>query len=205
VDALLRNTSLITRCFMASIFLHAVLAGGYGAFTAPRVHEWAADTAEAEDVDIEFKDIPPELFGGDKSPVKIEKSEWVEGKSKNADDSPDNDIKVNALSGDGTDEDGYLFAIRGDSPPVPIIDFDLKDYYPDEARRANIRKKTVLVTVQVDEYGALKSARLLTGNAGFGFDEAALMVMRRVRFRPGFKKGVPIKMNHRLAVQFVLD
>ena len=160
---------------------------------------------KVENVDVDFEDIPPELIGGTSTPAAVEKQEWVEGSNKDADDVEEEDINLNAVSGDGTDKDGFLFSFNGDKPPTPIIDFDLKKYFPKAARDANVTSKTVVLMVQVDADGRLITARVVSGKAGYGFNEAALKVVHRIRFSPGYVKGRPTKMVHRLPIQFVLE
>jgi len=110
-----------------------------------------------------------------------------------------------AVSGTGTDRDGYLFAVKGDRPPRPVFSFDLRKFFPYEARRANITNKVVVVRVQVDDTGKLNSSSVVSAAAGYGFDEAAIEVLSRARFIPGYKDGLPVKMVHDLAIRFVLD
>ena len=114
-------------------------------------------------------------------------------------------MNINRISGDGTDPDGYLSSAFGDRPPVPIIDFDLNRYFPSEARSANITRKTVLVRLQVNEDGSMKSMRIVSPPAGFGFDEAALTVVKKIRFKPGVVSGRPVKMFLNLPITFVLE
>ncbi|MDX1956953.1 MAG: TonB family protein [Leptospiraceae bacterium] len=86
------------------------------------------------------------------------------------------------------------------------MDFDLKKYYPKEAKDANIRDKTLVMLIRVDELGNLVSAKIVSGKAGFGFDRAAEEVVRKVRFLSGHDmKGKPVKMSHRLVINFTLD
>ena len=59
--------------------------------------------------------------------------------------------------------------------------------------------------VQVDDTGKLNSSSVVSSAAGYGFDEAAIVVLNRARFIPGYKDGVPVKMVHDLAIRFVLD
>jgi len=195
---LLRNSFIISLSLHLALFIllfPAIMSG----------LEYSSSDIEISDIDVDILDIPPELTGGKKDPSRIEKSEWVEGKNKNAKDTPADEEKINALSGNTEDGEGYLFSIHGDSPPIPLIRFNVNDFYPTEAKQARIRKKTVLVTVQVDEDGALKSARIASGEAGYGFDQAALKVIRLARFRPGYINGRAVKMNHTIAFKFELD
>ncbi len=157
---------------------------------------------EPQEVDM---DIPPELLGGTSSPAPVEKQEWVEGKKKDGSDPEMEDINTNKISGDGTDKDGYLFSFNGDRAPSAIVDFDLRQYYPSDARAANVMEYTVTLLVQVDEKGNLITATVASGKAMYGFNEAALKVARRARFVPGYKSGKPVKMAHYLPIRFVLD
>ncbi|HMV41939.1 MAG TPA: energy transducer TonB [Leptospiraceae bacterium] len=187
-----------------SIFIHFSVYAAYYISTIINIEEVDSDNIK-QDMDVNFEEIPPELIGGTSSPAPVEKSEWVEGSNKNADDPIDEDISVNAVSGNGTDKDGYLFSFNGDKVPTPIIDFDLKQFFPAAAKAANITDKTVVVLVQIDETGALKSAKIASGKAGYGFDEAAIKIINMARFSPGYVKGKPVKMSHRVPINFTLD
>jgi periplasmic protein TonB len=157
---------------------------------------------EAQDIEL---DIPPELIGGDTTPAPVEKDDWVEGTKKTGPDPDVKDINTNQISGDGTDKDGFLFSFKGDAPPAPIIDFDLRQYFPPEAKAANLTKYQVTVLIQVDEKGNLITANIASGPAPFGFNEQAMKVINRVRFRPGYKGGHPVKMAHHLPITFTLE
>jgi protein TonB len=192
-------------CLIASFFLHS---GAYATYyIATYVSIGEAEEIDTTEIDVDFEEIPPELLGGTSSPAPVEKQEWVEGKSKDTSkDAPDDsDLNPNALSGDGTDKDGFLFSYNGDRPPTPIIDFDLRDYFPDSAKSAGISNKTIVVMVQVDETGQLQGAKVVSGKAGYGFDEAAIKIVRRARFAPGYLEGKPKRMAHRLPINFTLE
>ncbi len=199
----IRKTDLFKLCLYISIFLH--LTGFLSYYIATLPVEISSDDVKVENMDIDFNEIPPELIGGTSSPAPVEKQEWVEGKNKNADDPSDEDINPNAVSGNGTDKDGYLFSYNGDKVPTARIDFDLKQFFPPAAKAANITNKVVVVLIQVEEDGKLTSAKIVSGKAGYGFDEAALKIVNLARFSPGYIAGKPVKMSHRLPVQFTLD
>ncbi len=199
----IKNNLFGTMLFL-SIFIHFSVYAAYYISTIINIEEVDSDNIK-QDMDVNFEEIPPELIGGTSSPAPVEKSEWVEGSNKNADDPIDEDISVNAVSGNGTDKDGYLFSFNGDKVPTPIIDFDLKQFFPAAAKAANITDKTVVVLVQIDETGALKSAKIASGKAGYGFDEAAIKIINMARFSPGYVKGKPVKMSHRVPINFTLD
>ncbi|MCB1157432.1 MAG: energy transducer TonB [Leptospiraceae bacterium] len=160
------------------------------------------------DLDVDITEIPPELINPNpaaSNPAPVEKNEWVEGKKQTGTDPSNEDINLNAVSGDGTDKDGYLYSFNGDKVPTPIVDFDLKQYFPEAAKAANITDKTLVVLVQIDEKGNLMTAKIVSGKAGYGFDEAAIKIIKRARFLPGYVKGKPVKMAHRLPITFTLD
>ncbi|MBK6607452.1 MAG: energy transducer TonB [Leptospiraceae bacterium] len=198
------QNNLFGAMLFLSIFLHFSLYAAYYISTIIESQEIDSESVK-QDVDVNFEEIPPELIGGTSSPAPVEKQEWVEGKNKNGDDPIDDDINVNAVSGNGTDKDGYLFSFNGDKVPTPIIDFDLKQFFPAAAKAANITEKTVVVLVQIDETGALKSAKIASGKAGYGFDEAAIKIINLARFSPGYIAGKPVKMSHRVPINFTLD
>ena len=200
-----KRKDLFRICLTASFLLHFFVIGGY-ILSKYITTEVDSETIEFEEVTVDFEEIPPELIGGTSSPAPVEKQEWVEGSKKDGKDpEPEEDLNPNKLSGNGTDKDGYLFSFNGDKPPTPIIDFDLKQYFPREAKEANITSKTVVLVVQVDAQGKLVSAKIVSGKAGFGFDEAAMKIINLIRFSPGYIQGRPVKMNHRMPIFFSLE
>jgi periplasmic protein TonB len=188
-----------------SIFLHFVFMSGY--FISKY---WPGSTITIEngmeldhpDIDL---DIPPELIGGDTTPAPVEKQEWIEGTRKNGEDHKEQEINTNQISGDGTDKDGFLYSFKGDKPPMPIIDFDLRQYFPAEAKSANIKTYGVTVLIQVDENGNLITVNIISGPAPYNFNEAAIKAVKRMRFTPGYKGGQRVKMAHQLPIQFTLE
>lgn len=201
---------LIKHLFRASVAvsfgIHLFFFGGYyiSQFRSASADEYAVNTFDLEKPEIEM-DIPPELIGGDSSPAHVEKDEWIEGSNKEGSDPEDRNINTNQISGDGTDKDGYLFSFNGDTPPRAIVDFDLRQYYPQEARAANIKEYQVTVLVQIDESGGLISANIASGRAPYGFNDQAIKAVKRMRFSPGYKSGKRVKMAHYLPVTFTLE
>ncbi len=135
----------------------------------------------------------------------IQLQEWIEVKDLNNETSIYEDIDPTAISDNRTDKDGYLFSFYGDKTPQPIVDFDLKQFFPQEAKKADIRFQTVVVLAQIDEMGNLKSAKVVSGKAGYGFDEAAIKIVNLARFTPGYVGETPVKMSHRVPINFTLD
>jgi periplasmic protein TonB len=203
---------LFRRCFTVSFIIHAT---AFGIYYLPKIHLFSseddkifnANNMQNKNVDVDFLyDLPPSIqMGGNTNPAPVEKEEWIEGTGKDKPDADNTDVNINKLSGTGTDPDGYMFAELSDHPPIAIIDFDLNDYFPQEARSRDIYRKTVTLQMQIDEKGSVKSAKVVSQPAGFGFDDAALKVANRLRFRPGKVKGRPVKMVYQLPIQFVLE
>jgi protein TonB len=85
------------------------------------------------------------------------------------------------------------------------VDFDLRNYYPAEAKSANVKEYQVTVLVQIDESGSLITANIASGKAPYGFNEQAIKAVKRMRFTPGYKDGRRVKMAHYLPVTFALE
>lgn len=201
---------LVKHLFRFSLYLSLALhLVGLSAYLISTYTPSSDDVVSGQGLDLpktEIEmDIPPELIGGESSPAPVEKQEWVEGSSKTGADAEEKEINTNQISGDGTDRDGYLFSFNGDKPPTAIIDFDLRQYFPAEAKAASVTTYTVQLLIQVDEAGKLMSANIVSGKAPFGFNDAALKVIHRARFSPGYKAGHPVKMAHYMPVTFVLE
>ena len=197
-------------CLAVSIFIHTAAGGSYFISHLPSFSEdedkvYNAAEMKLKNVDVDFIDLPPSVpLSGDvdNNPAPVEKQEWIEGTGKEKKDAENTDTDINKLSGDGTDKDGYMFASLSDHPPIPVIDFDLEEYFPREARTANINRKTVLVQMQVNEDGSVRSAKIISSPAGYGFDEAAMKVVARIRFKPGKVSGRAVKMLVQLPITF---
>lgn len=197
---------LFSLTLLLSLSLHGGAYASYYIATHRTEEETIIDSSSIEqDVDL-IEEIPPELIGGTSSPAPVEKQDWVEGKKDSTTDDPiTDDINENALSGNGTDKDGYLYSYNGDRVPTPIIDFDLRQFFPDAAKQANITDKVVVLLVQIDETGKLVNAKIVSGKAGYGFDEAAIRIIQLAKFTPGYVSGKPVKMAHRIPINFTLD
>lgn len=202
---------LFELCLTVSIVLHGIGCGAYYISNMPLLRsdddaEFEANAMKLKNVDVDFIDLPPSvMLGGDTNPAPVEKQEWIEGTGKDKPDAEGTDININKLSGDGTDTEGYMYADLSDHPPIPILDFDLNKYFPQAARSANITSKTVLLLMQVNEDGSIRSAKIVSPPSGYGFDEAAMKVVQRLRFRPGKMSGRPVKMLLQLPIKFRLE
>lgn len=202
---------LFELCLTVSLIIHGAACTAYFVSTLPsftsddeKIYDAAA--MKLKDVEVDFIDLPPSIqMGGDTNPAPVHKEEWIEGSGTDKPDAESTDVDINRLSGDGTDPDGYMYADLSDHPPVPIIDFDLNRFFPQAAKTANITRKTVLLQIQVNEDGSVRSAKILSPPSGFGFDEAAMKVMQKMRFRPGKIGGRPVKMLVQQSITFVLE
>ncbi len=207
----IRSMDLFQLCLTISILFHAVASGAYFISNMPSFSDDEdrlidAANIKMKNVDVDFIDMPSSVpLGGDTNPAPVDKEEWIEGTGKDKPDAESTDVDINKLSGDGTDKDGYMFADLSDHPPIPIIDFDLNKYFPQAARSANITRKTVLLQMQINEDGSIKSAKIVSPPAEYGFDEAAMKVVARLRFRPGKISGKAVKMLLRVPITFVLE
>jgi len=206
----IRQIDIFRLCLAVSIILHGAAYSAYILSTLPEFDGngkvYDAKNYKIENMDVDFIDLPPpNLLIDTSNPAPVKKEEWVEGSGRDAKDAENTDANINRISGDGTDPDGYLSSALGDRPPVPVIDFDLNRYFPAQARSANITRKTVLIHLQINEDGSMKNVRIVSPPAGYGFDEAALKVINKIRFRPGYVGGRPVKMFMKLPISFVLE
>lgn len=94
---------------------------------------------------------------------------------------------------------------HGDNFPIPIVDFDLKPFFPKKAIKAGIKSRKVVVLALIDATGELKSAKVISKKDKFGFDEAAIQILEKARFTPGHKQREPIQMYHKIPVYFELE
>jgi len=192
--------SLIVSIFLHFVFMSSYMISKYWPGNSIVIENGME--LDHEDIDL---DMPPELIGGDTTPAPVEKQEWIEGTKKNGEDHVEQEINTNQISGEGTDKDGFLFSFKGDKPPMPIIDFDLRQYFPAEAKSANIKEFDVTVLIQVDERGNLITANIASGPSPYNFNGAAIKAVKRMRFSPGYKAGQRVKMAHNLPIHFTLE
>lgn len=86
-----------------------------------------------------------------------------------------------------------------------IIDSSINRYFPAKAKNAGISNRTVILSVEIDEKGNMKSPEIVSGKAGYGFDEAALDLIQKVKWIPGTKDGKPETMKVSVPVYFKLN
>lgn len=91
--------------------------------------------------------------------------------------------------------------IGGDQALNEMIIREFK--YPEEAKKAGIQGK-VIVGFIVDKQGNVKDAQVKQG-IGYGCDDEALRMVRKLKFKPGMDKGKPVDVEMALPFQFKLQ
>jgi TonB family protein len=75
--------------------------------------------------------------------------------------------------------------------------------YPQEAREAGIEGR-VYIQFVVNEEGKVEDPRVIRGIGG-GADEAALEAVKHAKFRPGYQRGQPVRVQYSLPIVFRLQ
>jgi TonB family protein len=95
------------------------------------------------------------------------------------------------------------FFAKLDVEPRPVggmADIYSKLVYPEEALKNNIQGLVEVLTF-IDENGNVVDMVVIKG-LGYGCDEAAKNAIRYTKFHPGFIKGVPVKSQLKIPIQF---
>lgn len=75
--------------------------------------------------------------------------------------------------------------------------------YPLRAEREGIKGRVVLL-IKIDRFGKVMSTQIQSVNPpGFGFEEAALQAIKKTKFKPAQKQGVPVAQKR--IKEFVFD
>jgi periplasmic protein TonB len=88
-----------------------------------------------------------------------------------------------------------------DTEPVPLT--EIKDPYPDEARKAEV-EGTVRLKVTLSPEGVVENVVVING-PGYGLNEAALSALKRFKFKPATKGGQPVGYTFIYNYTFLLD
>jgi len=124
------------------------------------------------------------------------------------------DLALGELSGDFAidfamarpdlmDRSAYVFEISElDRVPQPLV--RMPPIYPDRARMRGI-EGYVEVEFVVDATGAVTGASVTRAEPAGIFEVAALQAVRRWKFEPGRKNGVPVNVRVRQRLQFTLQ
>jgi protein TonB len=102
-------------------------------------------------------------------------------------------------------KEGYIWSFNGDKPPQPVISVNLKNYFPEKAKKQKIKEYTVTFLCFVDEKGALNDYKIVSGEDNYDFNKAAVELIKTIRFLPGEKDNNKVKMAHYLPIKFILD
>jgi protein TonB len=86
---------------------------------------------------------------------------------------------------------------------MPELIFEVKESYPEEARRLGYEGQVILHVV-VDATGLVSQAKVIKG-CGHGFDEAALKAVRRFKFKPGRLGDEPVATDINFTYTFELN
>jgi TonB family protein len=84
--------------------------------------------------------------------------------------------------------------------PVPILTFNPE--FSEEARRKGVEGE-VMIQVIVDAYGFPLNPRVVRP-VGSGLDEKALEAVKRYRFKPALRDGIPVPVFMTIAINFRL-
>jgi TonB family protein len=104
-----------------------------------------------------------------------------------------------------SEEENILELFEIEKHPTPIVEIDLKRFFPEEARKNGPSEKTIVFFLRINEKGIVKEARIVSGNNP-PFDKMAKEILKRIRFKPAYNKhGLPVKDNMRMPINFSLD
>ena len=99
---------------------------------------------------------------------------------------------------------GPAGAVRvGGDVKAPTVMEKVEPMYSEEARKAHISGIVILEAV-IDQSGAVRDVAVLKG-LPYGLSESAADAVRRWKFQPATKNGVPVEVVFNLTVNFRLD
>jgi TonB family protein len=99
---------------------------------------------------------------------------------------------------------GMLVNLSDPGVVPPVVEKSTQLEYPQIAQRARI-EGTVELSVLVDETGAVAEVRIISdGGSRVGLADAAVGSVKRRKYRPATKDGVPVKVWYPVRVQFTL-
>jgi|GEM_PF-1820628 protein TonB len=102
-------------------------------------------------------------------------------------------------------EKGYLDSKNLSKPPILKISFSLKDFFPKEAKEKGIKTGKTVLQIFINKKGKLVCTSILQKSEGYGFDEAAIQIIRKARFRPAEANGKQVDSYVNLPVEFSLE
>lgn len=112
---------------------------------------------------------------------------------------------MNASNSSATTQDDDFFVVVEQMPELigGLAELQKKISYPDEARQAGIEGR-VYVQFIVNENGDVENPRVIRGIGG-GADEEALNAVKQAKFKPGYQRGEPVRVQYSLPFVFQLN
>ncbi len=110
------------------------------------------------------------------------------------------DTEINAL-----EVQNDFFVVVEEMPELigGLAELQSKIEYPEMARRAGIEGR-VYIQFIVSETGDVENARVIRGIGG-GADEEALRAVNTAKFKPGYQRGEPVRVQYSLPIIFKLN
>ncbi|WP_165782215.1 TonB family protein [Leptospira brenneri] len=96
--------------------------------------------------------------------------------------------------------DNYEDYVIADTPPIPVIEINVKKFHPEVGKWPRTNKVVVLY-VEINEKGILKSAKVVSGSDPI-YNNPALEIIKRIRFLPAYNNGVAVKARYRFPILF---
>ena len=193
-----------------------VNTGEYGIFKiSPARFDGAKQAGKIDGYEINFKlnQMDVRLISDIEILPDLKESDvWVQHSLAKTDDFSHSSIGINttleefltAFDKSETKTDDFFVVVEEMPQPIGGVSaIQSKVEYPEMARRAGIEGR---VTVQfvVNENGDVENARVVRGIGG-GCDEAALKVVREAKFKPGKQRGLPVRVQFALSINFRLS
>ena len=89
--------------------------------------------------------------------------------------------------------------------PFVKINFKLSDYYPNEAKKKNIRKGESSLRVFIDKKGNLACYTIIKKSEQKEFDEAAIKIIKKAKYKAGEINSSPVDSYVVFPIHFSLD
>jgi protein TonB len=100
---------------------------------------------------------------------------------------------------------GYVESKKLTKPPILKINFSLKDFFPNAAKEKGIKTGKSIIQIFLNKKGKLVCTSIVQRSEGYGFDEAAIEIIRKAKFRPGEVNGKQVDSYVTLPVEFSLE
>jgi TonB family protein len=104
--------------------------------------------------------------------------------------------------GPGSDRGAWGGPYRAERVIAPRAIYDPEPEYSEEARKVK-HEGTVILSLVVDEQGRARDIRVAR-SLGMGLDEKAIEAVKKWKFAPGTKDGIPVPVQVNVEVNFRL-